>query len=229
MQTTDLWAGTALFTDSSVGAYTWKLIRDDAEVRVDQVRRSPPGLQGALFWRRADSQSGLQHASLSLDPHRTPSDPEAEFARWGPRGGSEPLEQMSCPTIQSPVHCLVNHLSLWTAQDRHKAFNINKAPRTSPRTAVLSDPADSAGVCNLFSQPGRECPGVRAQRRPWGRQVAPGSQTRRGRKTKNKTKTLVETKGFVWLQYMRPKTLTLREARGESWGWGTKGAAWAGM
>lgn len=53
---------------------------------------------------------------------------------------------MSCPTIQSPVHCVVNHLSLWTAQDRHKAFNINKAQRSRPRTAVLSDPADSAGV-----------------------------------------------------------------------------------
>lgn len=58
VQTTDLWAGTALFLDSTEGAYTCKLIRDDAEVRVDQVRRSPPGLQGALFWRRADSQSG---------------------------------------------------------------------------------------------------------------------------------------------------------------------------
>lgn len=59
--------------------------------------------------------------------------------------------------------------------------------------------------------------------------MAAGSRTRLGRKTKNKTKTLVETKRFVWLQGVRPKSLTLGEARGESWGWGTKGAAWAGM
>lgn len=83
---------------------------------------------------------------LSLRFPRTPSNPGAEFARWDPRGGFDLLWQLSCATIQSTVHCLVNHLSLWTAQDHHKAFNINKAQRTSPRAAVLSDTADSAGV-----------------------------------------------------------------------------------
>lgn len=58
VQAPGLWAGTTLFLDSSEGAYTCKLIRDDAEVRVDPARGSPPGLQGALFWRRSDSQSG---------------------------------------------------------------------------------------------------------------------------------------------------------------------------
>lgn len=58
MQATGLWAGTALILGSNKGAYSCKLIRDDAEVRADPARGSPPGLEGALFRRRSDSQSG---------------------------------------------------------------------------------------------------------------------------------------------------------------------------
>lgn len=132
---------------------------------------------------------------------------------------------MSCLTIQSPVHCLVNHLSLQPAQDHHKAFNINKARRSSPLTAVTGDPADRAGVarCNLFCRPGRVCPGVSASRWGWGRQVALGSKTRRGRKTKQKP--VIQTKGFVGLQRKRPKScFTPGERGGESWGWGRTGS-----
>lgn len=99
----------------------------------------------ARHFGRLTSSSGVITPAFPTIPC-TPSDPGAEFARWDPRGGFDLLWQLSCATIQSTVHCLVNHLSLWTAQDHHKAFNINKAQRTSPRAAVLSDPADSAGV-----------------------------------------------------------------------------------
>lgn len=130
---------------------------------------------------------------------------------------------MSCPTIQSPVHCLVNHLSLWTAQDRHKAFNINKAPRTSPRTAVLSDPAVSAGVCaaTCSASQGGSVPGLARGAGSGGGRWRRVPKQDGEKQKKNKTKTLVETKGFVWLHCVRPKSLTLGEARGESWGWGT--------
>lgn len=91
MQATGLWAGTALILGSNKGAYSCKLIRDDAEVRADPARGSPPGLEGALFRRRSDSQSGHNTPVFPSIPPRTPSDPEAEFARWGPRGGSDLL------------------------------------------------------------------------------------------------------------------------------------------
>lgn len=54
MQATGLWAGTAHDLDSSEGVNICKLVRDEAQVRVDPIGGSPPSLQGAPF-RLADS------------------------------------------------------------------------------------------------------------------------------------------------------------------------------
>lgn len=137
---------------------------------------------------------------------------------------------MRCLTIQIPVHCLVNHFSLWAAQDRHRAFNINKAQCDSPRTTIQNDPADSAGVALQPVQQARAgASGVSELLWRWRRQVELGSKTRLGRKykTKNQTNRRRKKKKNPRRSSCKQRGLlgsnvcsanSLGESGGESWG-----------